>query len=149
MEKQQCIILPADMIKQIYNMQLIPIGMVPQKNRRDQMISDYSYFNVNNDTFEIAPLEAMQFGRTLWQLLHRIHHTNSNFGPVYMSKVDLSDGFYHLWLRLEETHCLVVLLTTRKKRTCSYRNTYDKSYGLVVLSSEFSSLYQDSSQLGQ
>ena len=31
-----------------------------------------------------------------------------------MSKVDLSDGFYHLWLRLEETHCLVVLLTTRK-----------------------------------
>ena len=76
MEKQQWIVLPADMIKQIYNMQLIPIGLVPQKNCRDKMISDNSYFNVNNDTFKIAPLEAMQFGRTLWQLLHRIHHAN-------------------------------------------------------------------------
>ena len=31
-----------------------------------------------------------------------------------MSKVDLSDGFYRLWLRPEDTHRLVVLFPSRK-----------------------------------
>ena len=57
------------------------------------MISDYSYFDVNRDTLNIAPGEAMQFGRALWRLLYRIHHANDIFGPVFMSKIDLSDGF--------------------------------------------------------
>ena len=78
------------------------------------MISDYSYFDVNADTFNIAPAEAMQFGRTLSRLLYRIHHSNSQFGPVYMSKVDLSDGFYRLWLRPEDTHRLAVLFPSRE-----------------------------------
>ena len=78
------------------------------------MISDYSYFDVNKDTLNIAPSEAMQFGRTLWRLLFRIHHANEKFGPVYMSKVDLSDGFYRLWLRPEDTMRLAVLFPSRQ-----------------------------------
>ena len=56
----------------------------------------------------------MQFGRTLWRLLYHIHHANSKYGSVFMSKVDLSDGFYQLWLRPEDTHCLAVLFPSRK-----------------------------------
>ena len=77
------------------------------------MISDYSYFDVNQDTLNIAPTEAMQFGRTLQRLLYRIHHANERFGTVYMSKVDLSDGFYRLWLRPEDTHRLGALFPSR------------------------------------
>ena len=88
--KQQWILLPADMIKRMFGLQLSLIGLVPQTNRGDRMISDYSYFDVNANTFNIAPAEAMQFGRTLSKLLYRIHHVNSHFGPVYMSTVDLS-----------------------------------------------------------
>ena len=113
-EKQQWIVLPAEMIKRMFGLRLSPIGLVPQTNRRDRMISDSSYYCVNADTFNIAPSEAMQFGRTLWRLLYRIHHANSQFGPVYMSKVDLSDGFYRLWLRPEDTHRLAVLFPSRK-----------------------------------
>ena len=102
------------MIKQIYGLQLSPIGLVPQKNCRDRIISDYGYFNVNDDTFNIAPAKAMQFGRTLRRLLYHIHHANSNFGPIFMSKVDLSDGFYWLWLRPEDIHHLAVLFPTQK-----------------------------------
>ena len=112
--KQQWIVLPANMIKKMFGLRLSPISLVPQTNCRNRMISDYSYFDVNADTFNIAPSEAIQFGRTLWRLPYCIHHANSNFGPVYMSKVDLSDGFYQLWLRPEDTHRLKVLFSLQK-----------------------------------
>jgi hypothetical protein len=43
-------------------------------------------------------MEAMQFGRALERLLFRIRQANPRYGPVYMAKVDLADGFYRLWL---------------------------------------------------
>ena len=43
------------------------------------------------------------------RLLQRIHRANAVFGPVYMSKVDLSDCFYWLWLWPEDTLKLAVL----------------------------------------
>ena len=102
------------MIKRMFGLRLSPIGLVEQRNRRDRMISDYSYFDFNADTFNIAPAEAMQFGRALSRFLYQIHHANSQFGPVYMSKIDLSDGFYRLWLRPEDTHRLAVLFPSRE-----------------------------------
>ena len=92
--KQQWIVLPANLIQSMPGLRLSPLGLVPQRGRRDRMISDYSYFDVNQETLNLGPSEAMQFGRTLWRLLYRIHRANSRFGPVYLSKVDLSDGFY-------------------------------------------------------
>jgi len=112
-DKQQWIVLPAKMIKDMFGLRLSPLGLVPQRGRRDRMISDYSYYDVNQETLNIAPNEAMQFGRTLWRLLFQIHHANDHFGPVYMSKIDLSDGFYRLWLRPEDTHRLAVLFPSR------------------------------------
>jgi hypothetical protein len=38
-------------------------------------------------------MEAMQFGRALERLLFRIRQANPRYGPVYMAKVDLADGF--------------------------------------------------------
>ena len=78
------------------------------------MISDYSFYGVNDDTVPLAPPEAMQFGQTLKRILQRIHRANDVFGPVYMFKIDLSDGFYPLWLRLEDTLKLVVLFLSRR-----------------------------------
>ena len=82
------------MVKHIKGLRLSPLGLVPQRNRRDCMVSDYSYFGVNNDTLHLAPLDAMQFGRTLNRLLAKIHRANDRFGPVHISKIDLVDGFY-------------------------------------------------------
>ena len=68
-KKQQWIILPEKMIQDMFGLQLSPLGLVPQQDRWDWMISDYSYFDVNQQTLNITPKEAIQFGRTLWQLL--------------------------------------------------------------------------------
>ena len=109
MDKQQWTVLPAHLVKHIPGLWLSPLGLVPQRGRRDRMISDYSFFGVNAETLQLAPMEAMQFGRTLKRLLQKIHRANDRFGPTCMSKIDLSDGFYHLWLRPEDTIHLAVL----------------------------------------
>ena len=69
---------------------------------------------MNQQTLNISPTKAMHFDRTLWRLLYQIRHANNTFGPVYMSKIDLSNCFYRLWLHPEDTHRLVVLLLTRE-----------------------------------
>ena len=112
-EKQQWTVLPAKLVLDLPGLRLSPLGLVPQRGRRDRMISDYSYFGINADTLRLAPKEAMQFGRALIRLLTKIHHANDRFGHVFMSKVDLSDGFYRLWLRANDTAHLAVLFPTR------------------------------------
>ena len=97
MERQQWTVLPSSMlVGRLPKLQVRPLGLVAQAERRDRIIADYSSFGVNDDTAQLAFKEAMQFGKTLKILLRRIHRANERFGPVYLSKIDLSDGFYRL-----------------------------------------------------
>ena len=60
----------------------------------------------------MAPPEAMQFGKTLHGLLQGLAYANSVFGPVYVAKCDLSNGFYWLQLSLDSILPLAVLPPT-------------------------------------
>ena len=40
----------------------------------------------------------MQFGKTLQRLLQDIVNADPKYGPTYLCKVDISDGFYRVWL---------------------------------------------------
>ena len=91
-------LLPYRLVKDMPNLRLSPLGVVPQRGRRPRIIVDYSFWGVNAETVKLSPVEAMQFGRALEQLLFRIRHANPRFGPTYMAKTDLADGFYRLWL---------------------------------------------------
>ena len=106
-------LLPSTVIQAHPDLRLSPLGVVPQRDRRPRTISDYSYFGVNDDTLVLAPQEAMQFGRALQRLLQRIHDANPRYGPVYLSKVDISDGFYRIGLRPDDAIKLAVLFPTR------------------------------------
>ena len=48
------------------------------------------------------------------QFLHRIYKANLKFGPVYLSKIDISDGFYQIAVRTEDGPKLDVLFPTRE-----------------------------------
>jgi hypothetical protein len=61
----------------------------------------------------LAPNEAMQFGRALERLLFRIRHANPRYGPVYMNKIDISDGFYRVALAAASSPKLAIVLPTR------------------------------------
>jgi hypothetical protein len=91
-------LLPASLVKNLKNLRISPIGVVPQRDRRSRTIIDYSFSNVNEDTAPIAPRESMQFGRALHRILRSILEANPIFDHVYLCKVDIADGFYCVWL---------------------------------------------------
>jgi hypothetical protein len=95
-------VLPASLAIKLPHLRLSPLGVVPQRERRPRTISDYSFYGVNAETAALAPFESMQFGRTLHRLLQQISMANPRFDPVYMSKLDIADGFYRIPLRVED-----------------------------------------------
>lgn len=113
-EKGHWVLLPADLVIDRPELRLSPCGVVPQHDRRPRTISDYSFLGVNDDTAAMAPREAMQFGRALPRILQTIHEANPRYGPVYMSTVDIADGFYRMGLRPDDALRLGMLFPTRK-----------------------------------
>jgi hypothetical protein len=95
-------ILPASLAIKLPHLRLSPLGVVPQRERRPRTISDYSFYRINAETAALAPFQSMQFGRTLHCLLQQISMANPRFGPVYISKLDIADGFYCIPLRVED-----------------------------------------------
>jgi hypothetical protein len=96
------IVLPYHLVQHIPSLRLSPMGVVPQREQRPRVIVDFSFLGVNQSTLKVAPYKAMQFGRTFERLLHKIHHAPRRYGPVFLIKVDLSDGFY--CMPLSTTH---------------------------------------------
>ena len=111
-KKGHWVLLPAAELLDVPELRLSPLGVVPQRDRRPRTISDYSYFGVNDETVPLAPQEAMQFGRALQRLLQRIADANPAFGPVYMAKIDIADGFYRIGIRPGDAAKLAVLFPT-------------------------------------
>jgi hypothetical protein len=103
-------ILPYDMVKHLDNLRLAPLGAIPQRDRRPRLIVNLSFYGLNDVTVRLSPAEAMQFGRTLKRIMYRIRHANPKFGPVYLNKIDISDGFYRVPLNADMALKLACML---------------------------------------
>ena len=55
----------------------------------------------------------MQFGKALNRILQHVFDANPRYGPVYMSKIDIADGFYRIGIHPEDAIKLAVLFPTR------------------------------------
>lgn len=92
-----------------------PLGAVHhQRDRQPRLIVDYSFSDVNAETLQLAPPEAMQFGRCLQRVLPRVVHADPAYGPVYLSKINIADGFYRVWLQLANILKLGVIFPTSR-----------------------------------
>mmetsp|Transcript_6869 Transcript_6869/g.13922 ORF Transcript_6869/g.13922 Transcript_6869/m.13922 type:complete len:325 (+) Transcript_6869:2219-3193(+) len=103
-------VLPYHRVRELRNLRISPMGVVPQHERRPRPIVDYSFSGVNDDTLPLSPHEAMQFGRALERIITQVVHSNPRFGPVKFIKIDIADGFYRVWLRLADTPKLAVAI---------------------------------------
>ena len=54
----------------------------------------------------------MQFGHALDRILREILLSNPAFGSVYLIKLDISDGFYHIALNVDDIPKLGVAFST-------------------------------------
>jgi hypothetical protein len=107
--KGQWTLLPARLVLNEVQLRLSPLGVVPQRDRRPRTISDYSFFGVNHETLALSPAECMQFGKALLRVLRHLKSANPHLGPVYLSKIDIADGFYRIWVRASDVTKLGVL----------------------------------------
>lgn len=112
--KQQWIILPYSEAKELPGLRLSPPGVVPQRGRRPRWIVDYSWWKVNEETLPLAPKEAMQFGHALDRILREILLADPKLGPIYLSKLDISDGFYRINLAIDDIPKLGVVFPVKE-----------------------------------
>ena len=106
--KGQWLVLPYELLRHLPQLRISPIGVVPQHERRPRTIVDLSFFGVNAETVPLAPSESMQFGRTLQRLLQKLVAADPRYGPTYLIKVDISDGFYRIHLNPHDAPVLGV-----------------------------------------
>jgi hypothetical protein len=59
-----------------------------------------------------APRESMQFGRALQRILTTLVHAHPRYGPVHLAKIDVADGFYRVWVQVDDVPKLGVVLPT-------------------------------------
>ena len=112
-QKGQWVVLPASMALELEVIWLSPRGVVEQREQRPRWICDYTWSQVNEDTFPLATLEAMQFGHALERILWEILLANPERGPVKVNKTDLSDGFYREDLNPHDMPKLGVIFPTK------------------------------------
>ena len=97
--KGYCVVLPYHLVRHLPKLWISPMGAVPQCERHPRIIVDYCFSNVNQEAEKGAPPKAMQLGRAPNRVLHCIATVDPADGPVYLMKLDLSDGFYQVPLR--------------------------------------------------
>lgn len=107
-------VLPLASALTLPHLRLSPLGVVPQRNRRPRLIVDYTYSGVNDETARWAPHEAMQFGKALQRILTKVVHADPAYGPVYLAKIDIADGFYRISLYPRDIPCLGVILPSAR-----------------------------------
>ena len=105
-------VVPFSSVRHWRNLRVSPLRVVPQRDRRPRLIVDYRFSGVNEETVPLAPKEAMQFGWALQRVLTTIVKADPRFGHVYLSQIDIADGFYRVWLQGQDIPKLGVALPT-------------------------------------
>ena len=95
-KRRHTMVLPFSAVKHLRGIQVSLPGVVPQANQRPWTITDLTFWGVNKTTFDLTHKKAMQFGWALRHILFQIYWLNLRWGPVYLAKVDISDGFYNI-----------------------------------------------------
>jgi len=112
-QKGQWLVLPYKDIKNLPNLRLSPLGVVPQCNWCPHTIANYTFSQVNADIVPLTDHMPLKFGRTLLWILQTIVNSHPSLGPIYIIKIDLANGFYHIHLTPCQLSALGVAFPTR------------------------------------
>jgi hypothetical protein len=103
-------VLPYRLVRSLPQLQLSPAAVKEERQRKPRLLCDHSWYPVNEKTLPHAPPEAMQFGGTLQRVLRAVRHANPRYGPVHLSKYDIKDGYYRMFLNAGECPRLAIIL---------------------------------------
>jgi hypothetical protein len=103
-------VLPYSAVRHLPGLRLSPLGIKEERDRRARLVVDHTWFLINQHTLEWTTKEAMQFGGALYRILAKIYHADPKYGPVYLAKYDIKDGFYRMMIRARDALALTVIL---------------------------------------
>ena len=107
-------VLTLKAVNTLHNLWLSPVAVIPQMGRRPCLISDFTLIGINNVSKRSDPMEAMRFGGALQRILKQILTSDPRLGPVYLSKVELTDAYMRLWVRMEDVPSVAFLVPKKK-----------------------------------
>jgi hypothetical protein len=87
------IVIPYSAIQHATDIQITPLGILPQQDCRLRPIVDYTFSDVNKAVVKLAPSESMQFGKALDRIIQEVAEANLQHGIVNLSKLNLADTF--------------------------------------------------------
>jgi len=109
-------VLPFSSVCNLSHLALVLAGIIPQLERCPRPIMDYTYNTVNQSATPLAPHLAMQFGTALQRILQKVAYANPSYGPVFLAKLDLADGYYRIPLAPHAAQQLAVVLPLDQTR---------------------------------
>ena len=104
------VVLPYDIVKDLPGLYPSPLGCKEERCRRPRLVCDHTFFGLNQCTYLRTPEEAMQFGDALGRILYLVRHAHPSWGPILLSKYDIKDGFYRMFLSADDCPRLAVTL---------------------------------------
>ena len=113
------VVLPLAQV-QVLNkdLRILPMAIkVEHHNWCPLVIVDHSWFGVSNQTIPDLPCKVMQFGGTLPPILWLLCHADLSAGPVYLSKYDITDGFYCMFLKADDALHLAIMMPSYDNET--------------------------------
>ena len=110
--RRHSMVLPASVVRGIPGVEISPPGVAEQRDRRPRPICDLTFSGVNDNTVDMTVHDSMQFGRALRRILLQIYRADPRWGPVYMLKADIADGFYNVKVNPEGSKHFGIVLPT-------------------------------------
>ena len=96
------VVFPLSKVRDLADLWISPVGLIPQEGRQPRLIYDFTFGGLNDAVRKEAPAEAIQFGGAFRRLIHNIVTADPAFGPVFLSKIDMSDAYMRVWVRPED-----------------------------------------------
>jgi hypothetical protein len=103
-------VLPYRLVRDLPQLQPSPAAVKEERKQKPRLLCDHSWNPVNDETLPQAPPEAIQFGGTLNRLLWDIRHADPAYGPVRLSKYNIKDGYYRMFLRADDCPRLAIIM---------------------------------------
>ena len=97
-------------VTDLLSLWLLPIVVIPQVGRRPRFIFDFTWSGLNDIPERLDLMEGMSFGGALLRILKQVLTADPRLGPVYLRKIDLSDTYMRLWVRMEDVWCVTFLI---------------------------------------
>ena len=103
-------LFPLRAVRHLPKLLLSPLADITQRDRKTQLIYDFSWSGLNDAVTQVAHKEAMRSGKALYRVIDCILNAPPKIGPTLLNKVDLADAYMQIWVRLEDIPSVAFLV---------------------------------------